>query len=514
MSQSFCEIAFTGGVHVQTAALSSVFKFCSYSARFIAAISGAAFGVFSIAILLFALTANARPVSPGSAPLPGDDFTKFLENLTYTTDIRSMEIQGLTKGGAGFEPWSGSYWPIHKAVLGNRYASKTFAHSKSFVNNYESYQANPSSSFISAGRISELSPAEKYDLLVGDSNWTLTKHMWEKALLDYQEDGIIAGWTGICHGWAAVTHMNPTSPHSPVTLQDVTGTHSITFHANDIKGLQSWLWASSSPGSFRAGDRCRGNVERDPYLRPTGAPCLDSNPMSWHLTIVNRVGLNKKSLVMDSSNGPEVWNYPIAGYDYHYFDPKTFIPTYDFKNALRSISELPSDVNRDFRSPKAKYIVGVVMDTFHPALTNPSTGITSKITTKKMTFVYDLELDEAFNVVGGEWYAKDNPDFIWSYTDNSQASTREDGKLRASQISWDARSGVMNPQVADLAREASKRGKVLATISNALLAASAKTVETPPPPSDGDGVAPEEEIDTGDGTEPNIPIEETPQPTP
>ena len=150
------------------------------------------------------------------------------------------------------------------------------------------------------------------------------------------------------------------------------------------------------------------------------------------------------------------------------------------------------------------------MDTYHPALTEPTTGITSKITTKKMTFVYDLELDDAFNVVGGEWYAKDNPDFIWSYGEDSKATTREDGRLRSSEIVWDARSGSMISPVAEMAREAAKRGMVLSTISNSLLAASAKVPENPNPPTDGEDVADEEEIDTGDGTEPNIPEDEIP----
>lgn len=486
---------------MQTVTINSFSKIFSNLFKFFAALSGAIFGIFSLAVLLFALTANAREYLPGSEPFSNDTFLKFVDNLTYTSNIRMMDAQGLTKGAAAFEPWSGSYWPIHKGILGIRYASKTFSNSKNFMTNYENYQSHPAENFIANGEINDLSPAEKYDLLIGDANWTLTKYMWAKGLGDFQRDGGVAGWTGICHGWSAVTHMDGTSPYAPVAVQDVTGRYNITFHPNDIKGLLSWLWAASSPASYRSGDRCRqGSVVKDPYLRPIDPACLDSNPMTWHLSIVNRVGMNKKSMVMDSSNGPQVWNYPITGYDYDYFDPKTFAPTHSLSAAIRPVEELNSDVYHNFRSPKARYIVGVIMDTYHPALTEPTVGITNRITTKRLTFIYDLELDGEYNVVGGEWYGTDTPDFMWSYPAGSLAMTREDGRMRANGVTWDAKSGMMNPEIASMARTASQRGEVLATISNSLLHASMKQEANPETPPT-DGTADENEIGTGDHAE-------------
>lgn len=454
---------------------------------YMAILSGATFGVVSIAIILFALTVNAQAIRPESEPFDDDNFIKFVENLSYHTNIQMLEAQGLTKGTASFEPWSGSYWPIHKGILGNRYASKTFARSKSFIKNYESFQSHPTENFIYAGKTNELSPAEKYDLLIGDTNWALTRYMWGRGLEDYNRDGAVAGWTGICHGWAGASHIDPVSTYYPVTVLDITGQHSITFHANDIKALLSWLWADASPNSYRAGNRCRqSNIDRDPYLRPVDPTCLDSNPMSWHLAVVNRIGLNKKSMVMDSSNGSEVWNYPVTGYDYSYFDPKTFATTHSLKQAVRAIQTLPSDVYKNFRSEKAKYLVGIIMDTYHPALTEPSTGVTSRISTKRKTFIYDLELDESYNVVGGEWYSKETPDFIWGFPEGSRSMTREDNRLKSQNITWNAKTELLPEVVASLSREATKRGSVLSTITNALLYASTKTEYpiNPPPEQD------------------------------
>lgn len=457
-------------------------------------ISGAIFGFISIAIILFALSAHSssRPgiVEPDSEPFEGEDFQVFLEELTSIRNLLLLDSQGLTKGATEVEPWSGSYWPIGKGIIAARYSSPTFANSKKFVNNYQSYVSHSPDDFVYSGRIKELSPAEKYDLLVGDSNWSLSRNIWQKALQDFQEDGVIPGWTGICHGWAAAAHMNPLSPYSPVTVKDVSGRHNIQFHANDIKALMSWIWAESAPNAYRAGNRCReGRIVRDSFMRPLNPNCLDSNPMSWHLAITNRVGVYKKSFAMDSSAGPEVWNYPVAGYDYHYFDPKTYVPTHNLRNAIRRIEELQNDRYKNFRSPRAVYIVGVIMDTYHPALTVPTVGVTSRNTIKSKTFIYDLELDSDHNVIGGEWYSKETPDFIWSFPAKDRAMAREDVKIQNLKLKWNSVETI-SPEIAEQARSASKRGEVLAVITESLLRASA----TQSPDYEEHGVADEEPI--------------------
>jgi hypothetical protein len=467
---------------------------------FLVMISGAVFGFLSIAILLFALSAHASSIpgmiEPESEPIEGEDFQVFLEELTSIRNFMLLESQGLAKGTTAVEPWSGSYWPIGKGVIAARYSSPTFANSKKFINNYQSYVAHSPEGFVYSGRIKELSPAEKYDLLVGDSSWSLSRHIWQKALEDFQEDGVIPGWTGICHGWAAAAHMIALSPYSPVTVKDVSGRHTIQFHANDIKALVSWIWAESAPNAYRAGNRCRdGRISRDPFMRPVSPNCLDSNPMSWHLAITNRVGAYKKSFAMDSSAGPEVWNYPVTGYDYHYFDPKTFIPTHNMKLALRRVDELQNDRYKGFRSPRAAFIIGIIMDTFHPALTVPTVGVTSRNTVKSKTFIYDLELDSEYNIIGGEWHSKETPDFIWSFPSQDRAMAREDVKVKAQKLTWNINE-ILAPEIADFARSASRRGEVLAIITDTLLKASA----TQSPDYEEHGIADEEVINEDGST--------------
>lgn len=240
-----------------------------------------------------------------------------LNPLEPVISIKKLGETGLTKGEAKLEPWSGSYWPIHKGVISFRYAGdKELYASKNFLDNYQSFKKNSPNSMVSAGQINSLSPAEKYDLLIGNKNWTLTQHMWRKGLTDYEEKGIVTQWTGICHGWSAISQMPIAAPDHSIVLRDVNDQYSITFYASDIKGLLSYLWAESPPKTRQAGHRCyQSTIDRDPFLRPVDTDCLDTNPKTWHLTITNRLRRYGKSFVMDSSVGTEVWNYPISAYD-------------------------------------------------------------------------------------------------------------------------------------------------------------------------------------------------------
>ena len=456
---------------------------------------------YFILILVTTLMASAlyarEPGVPYSEPLPDDSFEIFLDNLVSIKNIYQLDAQGLAKGHSSFEPWAGSYWPIHQGLLANRYTDSQFPKSKIFIDNYNNFQSRPSGLLLASGNINQLSPAEKYDLLVGDHNWTLTNHMWQKGLSGFQTDGFVATWTGICHGWSAATSMGVKQSEKSVTVTDVTGNYRITFYPEDINGLHSYIWANSAPESIQAGNRCRQDfVERDPFLRPLDPSCLDSNPMTWHLAVTNRLGIYQSSFVMDSSYGTEVWNYPIMAYDYSYFNPRTFESSHSLKASIEPIEMLKADKYSASRSLRVKYVVGVAMDVFHPALVVPRLGPSTENVLQYNAFIYDLELDENFTIIGGEWYSKERPDFLWSFPKGSLAGTREDSVVVGS---WDI-SLNLTKEIADLAQSASARGKVLSTIANALQAASlgSGTIELP--------AAPDHPTNSSPAAEPTNPV--------
>lgn len=415
---------------------------------------------------LITATVLTTAVSPFSEPMRDDDFKIFLDKQNYVSNIFALQQTRLTQGHTQYEIWAGSYWPIHQGLLGQRYADPLFPKSKDFLENYNDHMLRPPETLVFSGQINRLSPAEKYDLLAGDTNWTLTKAMWargQKTLIQYGE---VPTWTGICHGWSAAVHMGVKAPRQSVVVTDVTGQHAIEFYRQDIKALMSYLWAESSTDSIQAGNRCRQDmVLKDPYQRPIDASCLDSNPMSWHLAVTNRIGMQQKSFVMDSTTGSEVWNFAVKGYDYSYFNPRTFETTHNIKAAIEPVENMTADKFKIHRSPRAKYIVGVAMDVFIPSLITPAVNEGRNDRTKSYNFIYDLELDENYTVIGGEWHSSSRPDFIWSYASTGRAMTAEDLTLNES---WDLDSRLPDSYAAK-AIEASQKGKVLSRIAEALL---------------------------------------------
>lgn len=411
--------------------------------------------------ILLALRTEALYRSEISGPMPDDNFMTLLNPLGPNINIAQLGMLGLAKGKATVEPWSGSYWPIHRGVLAFRYSDKSAYSSKSFLDNYEAFQTKPSDFLLSSGQIDQLSPAEKYDLLIGNSSWALTQAMWKKGLTDYQEKGIVAQWTGICHGWAAISQMPLPPPAHSVLVRDVTNQYSINFYASDIKALLSYLWAESPPETKQAGHRCyQSPVTRDPYLRPVDISCLDTNPMTWHLSVTNRLGRYGKSFVMDSSVGPEVWNYPIASYDYTYFNPRTFQSSHSLTGALEPLSQLTADRYANVRNINTKYVVGIMMDVFHPALSEPTTMNNAENIFQSHSFIYDLELNENLDIIGGEWYSEDQPDFIWTMSEEGRPQIREDLTTFSP---WDTQLPLPS-DIALSAALATQRGKVMATI--------------------------------------------------
>ena len=65
--------------------------------------------------------------------------------------------------------------------------------------------------------IVDLSPSEKYDLTMGDEQFSLTNQQKLEGSKNLGDDHDVESWMGICHGWAAGSVMAP-KPIAPVTL--------------------------------------------------------------------------------------------------------------------------------------------------------------------------------------------------------------------------------------------------------------------------------------------------------
>ena len=440
-----------------------------------------------------------RPALPGlrmEDPSGKDRPERLVEpGSAISINVNDMDARLLTRVALDPVPWTDSYWPTYKGLLGARYADQSYPNSADWAANNSYVVANPASAILAYGdrdAINRLSPAEKYDVAVGDTNFSLTKFSWTQGARSYEKYGKVASWMGICHGWAGAAHMNVPIPEAPVTVTAANGLP-ITFYPQDVKALQSMLWANGSPATRFVGNRCNvANPARDAYGRIVDPLCWDSNPGTWHTAVVNQVGLNRRSFVMDATYDAEVWNFPISSYQYRYFNPQSWKESTNLNASLIPIERYKLDKFRRYRAPETRYVLGVYMDVTYVTEIVPTRGKLTRTPTKTSRFIYDLELDENKNIVGGEWYSNAHPDFFWTFDRNAQAAALGDAAIQNDV--WAASSPVSASWAAQ-AQRSSARGEPLAAFVRQLAQGPAAPI------NDGDHAPTDPQESPGPGDE-------------
>lgn len=428
-------------------------------------------------------------ISSRAAIASNDKPVNLVDALTYTK-LSGMETAGLKKAKLAESPWSDDYWAIYKGILGARYADSSFPKDSDWKKNYDYIRATPAATILASGntsKINKLSPSEKYDALIGDTNETLTKKMWAEGKSYYDRTGSVESWMGICHGWAPVAYMLP-RPTKSVTLKTPNNV-AITFYPSDIKALASLLWANAMPATRFIGGRCNDKApEADPVTgRVKSAACFDTNPGAWHLAIVNQLGAGKRSMVLDVTYDYEVWNQPLYAYEYRYYNPQVMQYTDTLAAATVTKAAFTNDKFKTYRSAQSHSIVGVRMDVSYVVETNPThetTDSPAKDAIQQVTYYYDLELDAAGTIIGGEWYTNKHPDFLWTPGKGIKAQTAHEAQATGA---WAAGTSVPAAWRA-AAKSASAKGQPLAALveqiikfaNGAQLTPSAAPTPTPP----------------------------------
>lgn len=342
---------------------------------------------------------------------PAEELTKLLYTREIDRSLADMDRQNLQISVVNPEPWSESYWPVHKGGMARRYADSGFPESSTWLDNYSYYLSVPPSAVATNVK----APSEKYDLLVGDGAYQLTHKLWMEGKTSYYDVyGKVPTWVGYCHGWAPASFMY-SEPVKNVTAISASG-QPITFHPSDIKALASLSWGEAPPTVGFIGEVCKKtNVKQDANGRILDPNCFDVNPGAWHIGLVNQLGIQKRSMVMDATWNREIWNFPISGYRYKYFNPQTLRESSNLGGAQVPISQFTIDKFKKYRSPRAAYVVGIALDVGYSAEIEPTTAEGHREQKRKVVrFLYDLELDSSGTIIGGEWYSNFHPDFVWN----------------------------------------------------------------------------------------------------
>ncbi len=383
-----------------------------------------------------------------------EDYTLLLSSRPVT-GLDQIQAQGLNFKLTKKSLWSGSYWPFYQGSLGSRYRDPSFRAVMNKTYKFEEYvnlrtaRVNPN----------DLSPAEKYDLLLGDSLGTFTETQWKNGADNRSLSGSVPTWRGICDGWAAAS-MTWNRPTKSVTLLSVNGLP-ITFFPEDIKALGSQLHAKGEKRVTFLGKRCNGTTG---WL--TGA-CGGLNPAALHLALINSVGVEGSSFILDISPGKEVWNYPVQEYSLSYSNPLTGAAASDWKSARVELVGNERDLRANKRAEGTRWIVAVkakvkFMDMRDGGTNSFDSAEFDKILEKEWS--YDLEIDHRGQVIGGEWISKARPDFMWA---PQKTSLPVSSLERRGQFSFDPTLPV-DPTLAARGIEASKNAQPLAAIINKL----------------------------------------------
>lgn len=394
----------------------------------------------------------------GLGPIPkNEDISTLLEGRREIQTLREITSLGLNQAQTGIDLWSGSYWPHYQGLLGARYQDVNYLSLMMREVQYKEYKdlvdKNP---LYSVRDSSKLSPAEKYDLLVGDPLMSLTKYSWEigkKALVGSK----VPTWRGLCDGWASASQMMP-RPVNPVTVMTPNGSP-LTFTHDDIKALGSLLYARNQGPTIFLGKRCRS-----PLLFVSDA-CQETNPGAFHKALANRVGQMKKTFIADISPGSEVWNYPVKSYQFTYYNVFTDQESPNYLEVMESFDKKKGFKGVSSRHKDTKYIVGVVAKVnytdMRPADLAGADNLRLDKTLEKV-YEYDLELDFNGKILGGYSYSKNLPDFVWAPNDVTYPlSDAEEKKVP-----------VTRAEIIKQSQEAAKDGQPLAIIVKSLFEAS------------------------------------------
>lgn len=300
-------------------------------------------------------------VAPAFELLAQDDERNF-DTLPLHGDVRDQK-----------RFWSGDFWPTKKGSINRRWKGATrigFHHRSPTLDELR---------LMTPEKIAELSPSEKFDLLMGQYDYPLRK---EVSLIAANEEAEV--WEGLSNGWATASYLH-SEPQSK-TLMNPEGI-AVAFGSEDIKGLLAYYY------SYHHTPEAMAMVGKPCETRS----CLDDvTAATFHLALANSLGKKKTGFLMDLDRTRAVWNHPVVSYVTEY---RGLAKLHEKATAgTHSIIKLKTTVT---------YIDEAMSQTWAPVL-----GTANQLETKQL-YQYWLHLDQKNHVIGGEWKSNERPDYLW-----------------------------------------------------------------------------------------------------
>jgi hypothetical protein len=365
----------------------------------------------SVLIVPVALAACINPVADVSAAdssvqqaerWSGQDAPSlFSSTLNYK--FADLPLQG----EAARIPWAGSYWPVSRDGINDRWDVSSDAPSTKYgkafnvsgvedavsrANGVDSQKNRTSCTAATAASVCKSNIGEECAIRAGQT-----------------VGRCIPSWFGICHAWAPAAILMP-EPKFPVTRNGV------TFQVNDLKALASLVHEGVENRfvSLRCDLDDNGTaIKFDEHGRPVANACRDSNAGSFHVLISNYLGLQGQSFVFDRTYDDEVWNQPLRGYNVL----QSREVDINEAHRLLGVSGTPTIYKFNDQAKKFRYIqVDVSYISESDSATDGNLADHIDDYTASDRYEYILELDAAGVINGGEWIGSSkrlHPDFAW-----------------------------------------------------------------------------------------------------
>ncbi|MBA2404905.1 MAG: hypothetical protein H0V66_09060 [Bdellovibrionales bacterium] len=307
--------------------------------------------------------------------------------------------------------WSETYWPSNVGGIAYRWN-----HPDPQPFKYKLHSKEELKSF-SFQQMSQLSPAEMYDVAMGDYSYTLTKKMLGR----YSTRDL--WWEGICHGWAQAASNYPEPAKVLITNPDGI---KVPFGSSDVKALLAMHEASNFGGAFAfTGRRCKvsGKVpgegdDRDrnpnpPSLEDANSPdCKDVNAGGFHVVLTNMLGIHGRGFVADVDRYNDVWNQPITSYTTTIVGEEAISDLESSQGVARKVRVKTKMVYGEELQFWTKERAATGMDNF---VSKEPVTRTSHQEYRSKPYEYILEIDAAGKIIGGTWVSETRVDFMWLF---------------------------------------------------------------------------------------------------
>lgn len=308
------------------------------------------------------------------------------------------------KGFLSYVPWSDTYYPTHEGGITNRWNRPGTVRDKVF---YPILQWAD----VPSTNITELSSSEKYDIYVGDPNFSFTRAERKRTqVMRTLKDPKfkIPFWEGLCHAWAPATLLfeNP----GPVTAKNPDGID-VPFGSTDIKALLTYFLHNESSMTFFASKRCdvdaaelrqkldRGEITSAYYTRVMESlECRGIHPGAFQIILGNMIGLQGKGFVADVTRDQQVWNQAVFGYETSVL-------------AIRTSGFSRGADRRTVKEVKVKTVMHYTQE-----IERVWDRIVTPASNRTVDYIYWLELNARGEIIGGTWVSDARPDFLWMRT--------------------------------------------------------------------------------------------------